>query len=310
MRSFPSSRLGSVGVALAVSLAFSCAVIAQRPATKPATAKPAASADPIVIAVGTEHIRASQFNELIKAAPAENQAEMLANKRAVADELGKMLALVQEAHRQGLDQNPAFQAQMLLARDNALAKSVVDKLQTSATPTEAQIKTYYDAHPADFSQTKLRHILVGDSETPGGPNPRTQAEALTKVTAVAARLKAGGDFAAIAKTDSDDPGSKDKGGDLGVMTPGQTVPEFEAAVNALPVGKVSDPIHTRFGYHIVQVEARTTMPYDQAKPLIEEQLSSQTVDAAIDRIAANAHVVISNSYFGPAKPAVPPTPHP
>lgn len=308
MRSF--TTLGT-GVLFATSF-VACGLAAQTPAKPAASPKTAASAatDPVVISVGTQQIRASQFDALVKAAPPENQAEMMANKRAVADELGKMLALVDEAHRRGYDQDPSFKAQMMLARDNALAKSVVDKLQAQTKPTDAEVKAYYDAHTAQYAQTKVKHILVGDSETQGGPNPRTQAEALTKVNAVEARLKKGEDFAAVAKAESDDPGSKDKGGELGDITPGQTVPEFETAVNALPVGKVSDPIHTRFGYHIVEVESRTTMPFEQAKAAITEQLAGDSVNAAVDKIASNAHVVVNESYFGPAKPAVPPTkPH-
>ena len=162
---------------------------------------------------------------------------MLANKRAVADELGKMLALDAEARRQGLDQNAAFRTQMLLARDQALANAVVNKLQATAAPTDADIQAYYTAHASEFGQTKLRHILVGDNETQGGPNPRTQAEALTKVNQLSAQLKAGADFATVAKASSDDPGSKDKGGELGDIAPGQTVPEFEAAVAKIGFAK-------------------------------------------------------------------------
>lgn len=304
MRSIPARSIPALGVALA--LASGAVLMAQ---SKPA-ASPAKPADPVVISAGGEQIRASQFNALIQAAPAENQAAMMANKRAVADELGKMLALVSEAHRQGLDQAPNFQAQMMLARDNALAKSVVDKLQATAVPTDAQIQAYYTAHATEFGQTKVRHILVGDNESAGGPNPRTQAEALAKANQLAAKLKAGGDFAAIAKTDSDDPGSKDKGGELGEVSPGQTVPEFDAAITKLPVGQVSDPVHTRFGYHIIQVEGRSTMPLEQAKPIIQDQLTSQAVNNAVNKIATDAHVVVSDSYFGPAKPTPPTTPHP
>lgn len=276
------------------------------------TTKPAApSSDPVVISAGPEHIRASQFQALIDSAPPQNRAAMAANKRAVADELGKMLALVDAAHQRGLDQQPAFKAQMMLARDNALAKAMVDKLQTEAKPTAAQEQAYYTAHASEFQQTKLRHILITDTETPGGDSKLTPAQALAKAQKIDAQLKAGGDFATLAKQNSDDPGSKDKGGELGTISLGQTVPEFETAVNKLAVGVVSDPIHTRFGYHIVQVESRSTQPFSQAQPEIEQNLSTQNVENAIDSIAAKAHVTISNSYFGPEKPAPakPGTPH-
>ncbi|MGH9415208.1 MAG: peptidylprolyl isomerase [Terriglobales bacterium] len=285
----------------AVLLACGGGLIAQASAqTAPASH---ASTDPVVISVGTEQIRASEFNALIKSAPAQNQAAMMANKRAVADQLGKMLALVQEAHRRGLDQDPTFKTEMMLARDNALAKSEVDKLQATAAPSDAQIQAYYTAHATEFAQTKVRHILIGDNETPNGPNPRTAAQALAKANELEAKLKAGADFAAIAKADSDDPGSKDKGGELGDISPGETVPEFESAVAKLPVGQISPPLHTRFGYHIVEVESRSALPLAQAKPIITEHLTDDSVNSRINQIATAAHVVISDTYFGPAKPA-------
>lgn len=280
------------------------AVLAAAPAFAQ-TAKPAAPADPVVITAGTETIRASQLDAIINNAPEQTRSEMQANKRAVADELGKMLALDQEARRRGLDQTSSFKAEMLLARENALAKAVVEKLTAESAPTDAQAKAYYDTHASEFAQTKVRHILIGDNETPNGPNPRTQAEALTRANEIEARLKKGEDFAAVAKEVSDDPGSKDKGGELGEISPGQTVPEFDAAIAKLPIGQVSEPVHTRFGYHIIEVEARTTVPFDQAKSSIEQQLSNKAVSDAIDHIATNAHVTLNDSYFGPAPAGTP-----
>lgn len=280
------------------------AVLAAAPAFAQ-TAKPAAPADPVVITAGTETIRASQLDAIINNAPDQTRSEMQANKRAVADELGKMLALDQEARRRGLDQTSSFKAEMLLARENALAKAVVEKLTAESAPTDAQAKAYYDTHASEFAQTKVRHILIGDNETPNGPNPRTQAEALTRANAIEARLKKGEDFAAVAKEVSDDPGSKDKGGELGEISPGQTVPEFDAAIAKLPIGQVSEPVHTRFGYHIIEVEARTTVPFDQAKSSIEQQLTNKAVSDAIDHIATNAHVTLNDSYFGPAPAGTP-----
>ncbi|HEY7839372.1 MAG TPA: peptidylprolyl isomerase [Terriglobales bacterium] len=302
-------RVSRVIVAAAVLLGCGSGLLAQTPSQTGSSATPAAmgaaASDPVVISAGGAQLHASEFQALLMSSPAQNQAEMEANKRAVADELAKMLALVDAAQRQGLDQDAAFKAEMLLTRDNALAKALVDKLQAAATPTDAQIQAYYDAHTSDYVQTKVRHILVGDAETPGGPNPRTQAAALAKVQQLETQLKNGADFAALAKTDSDDPGSKAQGGELGVIAPGQTVPEFETAVKALPVGKISDPIHTRFGYHIVEVESRAPQPLPQVKAQIVEALSTPVVEAQIDKITAAAHPVISDSYFGPEPAAAP-----
>jgi parvulin-like peptidyl-prolyl isomerase len=266
------------------------------------------ASDPVVISVGTQQIRASQFNALLAGAPPQSRAAMEANKRVVAEQLAKMLALVDVAHRQGLDQSASFKTEMMLDRDNALAKSEVSHLQATATPTVAQEQAFYQAHAAQFQQTKLRHILIGDNESPGSPSKRTPAEALAKAQKIEAELKAGSNFATIAKAESDDTGSKAKGGELGEISPGETVPEFESAVSKLPVGQISQPIHTRFGYHIVEVESRSTMPFAQAKTQIATQLTQQNITSAIDRIAAGSHTVISSSFFGPAQPPAPPSP--
>jgi parvulin-like peptidyl-prolyl isomerase len=268
-------------------------------------ARAGGASDPVVITVGMQQIRASEFNALLAGAPAQNRAAMEANKRVVAEQLAKMLALVEAAQRAGLDRSTSFRTEMMLDRDNALAKSEVDHLQATAAPTDAQEQAYYQAHTSEFQQAKLRHILIGDNETPGGPSTRTPAEALAKAQQIEAQLKAGGNFAAIAEAQSDDTGSKAKGGELGVIDPGETVPEFETAVDKLPVGQISQPVHTRFGYHIIEVESRTTMPFAQAKTQIAAQLTDQNVTSAIDRIAAASHTVISDSFFGPAKPPAP-----
>ncbi|MGH9486962.1 MAG: peptidylprolyl isomerase [Terriglobales bacterium] len=298
--------LPATAFALALGLALP-SVLGAQAASKPAAPAP----DPVVISAGSEHIRASQFQALLDGAPPQNRAAMEANKRQLAQNLGEMMALAGAAHQSGLDQDPQFKVEMLLARDNALAKAMVGKLATDVKPTAAQEQTYYQAHAASYRQTKLKHILISDNQVEGSTSTLTPAQALAKAQKIEAQLKAGADFATLAKADSDDPGSKDKGGELGEISSGQTVPEFESAVAKLPVGQISDPIHTRFGYHIVEVESRSAEPFAQAQPDIEHTLATQAVEKAIDSITTNAHVRISDSYFGPAPkaPAKPGSPH-
>ncbi len=141
--------------------------------------------------------------------------------------------------------------------------------------------------PTTAEQVKLRHILIavrtpepppaptatpapGSTATPAPPPgatatptpaptlaPRTEAEALAIAQDVKKKLDAGGDFKALAIEFSDDPGSKAQGGELGWYAKGQgLVQEFEDAAFSLPVGQISDPVKTQFGYHIIQVEEK------------------------------------------------------
>jgi len=107
-------------------------------------------------------------------------------------------------------------------------------------------------------QTHARHILIKVTEV------TSEAEARQKIGQVHSRLKSGEDFAALAKLYSQD-GSAQKGGDLGWLYPGDTVPAFEQAMNALKVSEISNPVQTQFGFHIIQVLERRTTDVSQER---------------------------------------------
>lgn len=107
-------------------------------------------------------------------------------------------------------------------------------------------------------QTHARHILIKVTEV------TSEEEARQKIGQVHSRLKSGEDFAALAKLYSQD-GSAQKGGDLGWLYPGDTVPAFDQAMNALKVGEISNPVQTQFGFHIIQVLERRTTDVSQER---------------------------------------------
>ncbi len=118
--------------------------------------------------------------------------------------------------------------------------------------SDEEIQTAYDDYVASFSADETRntrHILL----SVGGD--KKDAAQLEKANALVTQLRAGGDFAELAKENSDDPGSAANGGSLGEVERGVMVPEFEEATFAAEVGAISDPIKTQFGYHIIQVES-------------------------------------------------------
>lgn len=103
--------------------------------------------------------------------------------------------------------------------------------------------------PQQVDQTKARHILVRVSESV------SDTEARRKITLIRERIIGGADFAELARLNSDDP-SAGRGGDLGWIYPGDTVPEFERAMNALKIGELSEPVRSPFGWHLIQVSER------------------------------------------------------
>ena len=148
------------------------------------------------------------------------------------------------------------------------------KLPAAPQVSDADIQRYYDQNKTQFTaqeQVRARHILF--EVKPGGS---TDAEALKKATDLVAKLRAGADFAAMAKQYSDDTGSKQMGGELGPFGRGQMVKPFEDAAFSLPVGKISDPIKSEFGYHIIQVEEKMpagTRPLEVVKSKIADLLN-------------------------------------
>lgn len=134
-------------------------------------------------------------------------------------------------------------------------------------PMQQQIQQYYNDHLSDYNvpeQATSRHILISVAE---GADAKTDAAAKAKAETVLKQLKAGGSWADLAKKNSDDPGSKDTGGELGPAERGKMVPAFD---NAIFTQKINDIeiVKSSFGYHVVQVESRTTA---HTKPLSEVQ---------------------------------------
>jgi peptidyl-prolyl cis-trans isomerase D len=162
-----------------------------------------------------------------------------------------------------------------------------DAVRSEVNVTDAQIERYYHSHLADFSvpdKVKVSHILFKTTgETP-------QQAAQTKATAekVLARIRAGANFAEMAKKYSQDTGSAAQGGELGWIQRGQTVKAFENAAFSMKPGQISGLIKTEYGYHIIKVEDRQyahVETLEEAKASIQSELEKQDLKAAQQALA-------------------------
>ncbi len=149
--------------------------------------------------------------------------------------------------------------------------------------TDADVQAYYNQHQAQYQvkeQVKVRHILIA---VPRDADAKTDADARAKAQGILNQIKAGGNFAELAEKNSDDPGSKATGGELGWLDRGKTVPEFDKTAFALAPGQTSDLVKTQFGYHILQTEEKKTahlQPLAEVKPQIVPLLEQQKAGAA------------------------------
>jgi parvulin-like peptidyl-prolyl isomerase len=134
-----------------------------------------------------------------------------------------------------------------------------------------------------------------------GQKDITEEEALAKAQAILKELAAGGDFAVIARRDSDDAGSGVSGGDLGTFSRGRMVPSFEEVAFKLEIGQVSEPVKTMFGYHIIKVVERQSKTLEQAKPEIEKKLGPEAAAKAVEDLRKNTNIVIDPQFAGEVK---------
>jgi|YelNatPaOPRAMG01_1025707.scaffolds.fasta_scaffold03679_1 peptidyl-prolyl cis-trans isomerase C len=307
--------------ALGVCLAQTPTPKAAKPAATPvkpalpksaAVAKPAAE-DPVVLVVGEEQMTRTQFENFIDGLPEQlrNQARGPA-KRQLAEQIVELKILAQEARKRKIDQSPAVKEQIALQIDKTLAQALYQELLATAPASEEALRALYEKNKSQYEQVKARHILVRfqGSRVPLKPDQKdlTDAEALAKAQELRKKILAGEDFASVAKAESDDTGSGVNGGDLGQFARGQMIPQFEEAAFRLPVGQVSEPVKTPFGYHLIRVDAHDNRTYDQMRPELEQQWRSEYVKSVIERLKSETRKVLDEKYFGSAAPNVQPEP--
>lgn len=184
-----------------------------------------------------------------------------------------------------------FKKRLAFARNRLLMDSLLAQEGKAATTPDAMKKVYEEAAKqiTGEQEVRARHILV-----------ETEDEA----KAVKAELDKGADFAELAKKKSKDPGSAD-GGDLGFFTKEQMVPEFSAVAFAMEPGKISDPVKSQFGWHIIKVEEkrnRKAPDFEQVKPQIEQYVTRKAQADYVAKLRAEAKVERTDQPAADAKP--------
>ncbi len=260
-------------------------------------------ADAVVLSVGDEKLTRTQYENLIKELPEQAQkAAAGPNRRKVAEQLADLKAMAQEARKLKIDQEPGVQQLIRLQVDQALASLLFKDLQKNAKTDEASVRAFYDSHKALYEEAKASHILIRfqGSSVPvrQGQKDLTDAEALAKATEIRKKLVAGGSFSDMAKAESDDTGSGANGGSLGTFGHGQMVPEFEKAAFSAPVGQISEPIKTKFGYHLIKVDERKSKTFDEVKDEIAKEMKPQEAQKEVENIRKTGGIVINDDYFG------------
>lgn len=152
------------------------------------------------------------------------------------------------------------------------------ELASSVEVTEADLRRVYDAEQARFAQPErreVRHILV---KVPEGADQAEADAVLEKIRRIRERILAGEPFETVAKEASEDPGSAEKGGSLGIIESGIMVPAFDQAAFAAEPNQLSEPVRTEFGYHLIevtQIVPSEIKPFDEVKETLRAEAAKQ-----------------------------------
>ena len=212
--------------------------------------------------------------------PSLAQMDPATKKENVLAFLIDMKIVAKAAEDKKIEDRPDFKARLAFARNRLLMDNLLGTEGKAAATDDAMKKVYEDAAKqiAGEQEVHARHILV---------------ESEDEAKAIEAELKKGADFATLAKEKSKDPGGAADGGDLGFFTKDQMVPEFSAVAFSLEPGKISDPVKSQFGWHIIKVEEkrnRKAPDFEQVKPQIETYVTRKAQAEYVAKLRESAKV--------------------
>lgn len=253
---------------------------AAKPAAKPAAKAKAGAKEAIArvngVAVPKARMDYMMFQQQKRGVPDNAQTRAM-----VREELVNREVLQQEAQRAGFSRNADMQTQIDMARQEIIVGAFLRDWVRKHPVSDAEVQKEYDRARAQAGEKeyKARHILVENED---------QAKALI------ADLKNGAKFDELAAKNSKDPGSKDRGGDLDWNVPAAFDKAFSDAMVKLDKGKYTDaPVHTRYGFHVIQLEDVREMrfpPLAEVKPRIQQQLTQHKIEGLVRELRGKARV--------------------
>lgn len=283
-----------------VHAVVAAALVAAALPARPQAAAPVA-ADTVVLRVGATALTRADYERLVlgfdRAAGAPTTGPTPQSEQS-AREVARLLAMTEEAQRRKLDQDPKIQALLRVRSYTILANALLADLVVEARADEAGTRALWASQDSGYYDLKVRQILVRhrgakvEAGATGSQRSPEQAQAL--IAALHRKIADGASFQAVARASSDDATTRAGGGELPPFTRGAMVAEFERAAFDTPVGGLSAPFKTQYGWHLVQVVERVPFAFERVRSTLE----FSRAQARLEQIASSA-VQLEMAYFKP-----------
>ncbi|MCB2184747.1 MAG: peptidylprolyl isomerase [Desulfobulbaceae bacterium] len=247
--------------------------------------------DEILAQVGSLQLTSSYLSQMIEVMQPQIKVMLRSNpemKKELIKQWVDINLLAKEAITYKLDQLPEVDIKIQEMRNRILVEALLNKRLDRQSPiSREEITEYYDKHSQEFirgEQVKAQHILI---RVEADANESEQNDARERIDMIVKKLDKGEDFASLAQEYSEDPGSKDSGGNLGYFGRGQMVKEFEDAAFATEPGKTSPPVQTGFGWHLIHISDKKPskqLPLEQVSKQIKAKLRAIRNEKALKNL--------------------------
>jgi len=291
-----------------LSLSVASSIFAQAPAPAP---------DPATVVVGTIPGRDITLADVQKMLASGEPNFAVAFQQNPEDAISKLLIyqyLSEEAEKRKLAEQSPVKEQLQALRTQLLREAVVNDETNNYPVSNAELEAYYNAHKAEFQQTKIKVIYIPfRSETPVtgtsnealfaaaqaaigvGQQKRSEAEAKVLATDIVKKLREGLDFSKAVEQYSEDPTSKAAGGDYGVIKADSAYPEdFRRAVLALKAGDISEPLRQPAGYYVIRGEETTAQPMNELLTPLTAAIRKEHLNSWFKSVTENHTIIVKD----------------
>lgn len=261
---------------------FSCGVAAAQVAAPPPSGLPDLP-EQTVIAVfddGTK-LTMGEFKNIYAILPPNGQQGAVRDRKAFLEQWGLLRKLAEVAQKNKLDQASPNREALEYNRLTILGQAAINDQVTNTVPEPEAIDKYYESNKERYKQAKVKAIYITFSKQPvsksvGGKPLLSEDEAKAKIRKLLGEIRSGADFVKLARENSDDEASREKGGDFATLRPTDNIPDpIKSAVFALKPGEVSEPVEQPNGFYLLRVEEISYRPASEVREEMIENMKQE-----------------------------------